>query len=232
MSSLGIFRFRGDREPFIFDLTAEISINRTAQVASASVEYGSAVTDHVRLEPVVINFRGILVNEPTDSLEARARANAAGAPAEPGLLERVGAALFTRTFDDPLQRARLAGPAVDPVRAGALLAKLIEIHEDKIPVVVVTPRDEYEGMILQSLVEIPAGAQGIEVSGTLHEIRFATTRFVNLAPEPADSQRHTKPGKDVGTKAAPEAAEAVKKGLVANGRDVLVGVFEALGGGG
>jgi hypothetical protein len=190
-------------DPLVFDATIESNFSRQAEITNNPIETNDGdVTDHRRTKPTTWRFRAVLTNEDPDPLVAQQRAMAAS------------------DDHDPLASARANGPQVNKARAGELLHRLRVIFERSECVTVYTDLDVLENAVLESLeyktlaVEFDSVSGGnlpsaIEVSGTFRQLRFATTKTVELPAE--EVKRST--GKKVrrGTVQGKPASDEIKQ---------------------
>jgi len=193
------FRDDDDLDPLVFDATFESVREHTAEITSSPVEDDADVVDHRRQLPALYRFTSIFLVEDPDPLLVSAR-NVLSVGKDPADLP--------------------AGLSLDASRAFSLYYDLMTLHWDDVVFSVATDIEYFYKVMIESLmVSLIAHGQGIQVTGTLREVRFAATGHVPLPKEPV---RTSKGKKTKGAQSGSQASDNLQaKGATAASVDFL-----------
>lgn len=186
--TLMIYRSPADRNPFLFDAIVSPVLSRSVDISRYPRESGTDAVDHARILPASYRFTGLLVNEPVDDDVSNRRKNATTVPETITVIGPYDA-IIGRDFRDPLAPTRHLGPQVDSSRATRLYLDLIDLMEAREPVRVASETFVLPYALIVSLEQRFTGATGLEISGTIEQVQFATTAEVSLKPVPAPARK-------------------------------------------
>ena len=170
----------------------------TAKATDHPVEKGTAITDHIRPEPLQLVIEGVVSNTPLPSPTASTQQHTQG----------------TTQFESRGEQ--------DLERAGKAYTDLQKILDDAETVDVVTALRTYENMALISL-EVPRDAksgQAVAFTATLKQIRTVQTKKTKVEEPKA------KPKANKGKKPAGAAPPEKEKTIAKLGYDLIKGAFK------